>query len=45
MIKAGLEENSIMKLSGSRVKTLMKQLGEYEKNNPTSCPLIKKRKR
>lgn len=41
----GMEESSIMKMSGSRVRTIIGQLKTYKKNNPQIvCPLIKRKK-
>jgi len=42
----GMEESSIMKMSGSRVKTLVQQLKVYKKNNKGqfSCPFIRNKK-
>jgi len=41
----GVEESSIMKMSGSRARTIIGQLKTYKKNNPQIvCPLIKRKK-
>lgn len=41
----GIAESSIMKMSGSRVRTIMGQLKTYKKNNPQMiCPLLKRKK-